>query len=362
MEMKTIVYFFLMLTFLFSCNNKKDLELHFLDEYVVEDSLLVKTTLVGGLSGIDYEDGNYFFVVDDPKKPRFLKAKIVLQKNKIISVDYENMTILNDSTSSYYKENVLDLESIFIDKETKEINFVSEGSINSGKSPSIFSTDKNGKLIHVYELPKSLKNNQTFKHNAVFEGSSKSTDHRGFWVSVEGPLKIDGEDPRFIKTSSPIRITYFNKTTKKAIKQFAYQLEHIIRPSKGDVNLNGVTALVEYKENHFLIVERTYQSGYGSYGNIVKIFEASIDKTTTNILEIDSLRKTKYIPLRKRLLFNFDTIKNKLTNGIIDNIEGITLGPILANGNQSVLLVSDNNFQTYGRQLNQFILLEISTK
>ncbi|MDG2356837.1 MAG: esterase-like activity of phytase family protein [Polaribacter sp.] len=351
-----------MLTFLFSCNNKKDLELHFLDEYVVEDSLLVKTTLVGGLSGIDYEDGNYFFVVDDPKKPRFLKAKIVLQKNKIISVDYENMTILNDSTSSYYKENVLDLESIFIDKETKEINFVSEGSINSGKSPSIFSTDKNGKLIHVYELPKSLKNNQTFKHNAVFEGSSKSTDHRGFWVSVEGPLKIDGEDPRFIKTSSPIRITYFNKTTKKAIKQFAYQLEHIIRPSKGDVNLNGVTALVEYKENHFLIVERTYQSGYGSYGNIVKIFEASIDKTTTNILEIDSLRKTKYIPLRKRLLFNFDTIKNKLTNGIIDNIEGITLGPILANGNQSVLLVSDNNFQTYGRQLNQFILLEISTK
>jgi hypothetical protein len=362
MEMKTIVYFFLTLTLLFSCTKKKDLELHFLDEHVVEDSLSIKTTLIGGLSGIDFIDGYYFFVVDDPKKPRFLKAKIVLQKNKIISVDFENMTVLKDTTSSFYKNNVLDLESIFIDKQTKEINFVSEGSINTGKSPSIFSTDKNGKLIHVYELPKSLKNNQTIKHNAVFEGSSKSTDHKGFWVSVEGPLKGDGEDPTFIKASSPIRITYFDKTTRKAIKQFAYQLEHITKPSKGDVNLNGVTALIEYKENHFLIVERTYQSGYGSYGNIVKIFEASIDKTTTNILEIDSLRNTKYAPLKKRLLFNFDTIKNKLTNGIIDNIEGITLGPLLGNGNQSLILVSDNNFQTYGRQLNQFILLEISTK
>ncbi|MDG1743486.1 MAG: esterase-like activity of phytase family protein, partial [Polaribacter sp.] len=101
--MKTIVYFFLTLTLLFSCTKKKDLELHFLDEYVVEDSLVVKTTLIGGLSGIDYDDGNYFFVVDDPKKPRFLKAKIVLQKNKIISVDFQNMTILKDATSSFYK-------------------------------------------------------------------------------------------------------------------------------------------------------------------------------------------------------------------------------------------------------------------
>jgi hypothetical protein len=58
-------------------------------------------------------------------------------------------------------------------------------------------------------------------------------------------------------------------------------------------------------------------------------------------------------------VFNFEDIKNQLTAGIIDNIEGITFGPKLANGNQSLLLISDDNFQLYGKQLNQLILLEI---
>ena len=59
------------------------------------------------------------------------------------------------------------------------------------------------------------------------------------------------------------------------------------------------------------------------------------------------------------MVFSFDTVKNKLTEGIIDNIEGITLGPILENGNQSIILISDDNFQLFGKQLNQFLLLEI---
>ena len=107
------------------------------------------------------------------------------------------------------------------------------------------------------------------------------------------------------------------------------------------------------------MIERTYQSDYGAYGNTVNIYYAYADNTTTNSLAIDSLKSTDYIPLNKKLLFEFDAIKSELTEGIIDNIEGITVGPILNNGNQSLILVSDDNFQVFGKQLNQFILLEI---
>ena len=216
--------------------------------------------------------------------------------------------------------------------------------------------------MEAYQLPKNLSDTNNIKHNAVFEGSSKSIDGKGFWVAMEGPLKSDGEDPTFTKASSPIRITYFDKTSKKATKQFAYQLEHITKPSKGNINLNGVTSILEYKENHFFIIERTYQSGYGSYGNIVRIFDATIDDKTTNVLELNSLKESEFIPLKKRLLLNFEDVKEQLTDGIIDNIEGITFGPKLANGNQSLVLVADDNFQIYGRQLNQFILLEIKNQ
>ncbi len=178
---------------------------------------------------------------------------------------------------------------------------------------------------------------------------------------MEGPLNIDGVEPTFTKTQSPIRITYFDNKTKKATKQFAYQLEHIIRPAKGNINLTGVTSMLEYKENHFFIIERTYQNGYENSPNTVRIFDAKIEENTTNILNTASLKESEYKPLTKKQIFNFNDVQDKLTNKIIDNIEGITFGPKLSNGNQSLILVSDDNFQLYGKQLNQFILLEIQT-
>ncbi|QNM86038.1 esterase-like activity of phytase family protein [Polaribacter pectinis] len=360
--MKNICTLFIITIVLFSCSVKKQTSLKFLDEYVLQDSIQFKNTIIGGLSGIDYSKGLYYLVVDDARSPRFLKAKIDIHQNKIQSINFKDVVFLNDSSEVFYKENALDLESIFIDEETQEVYFVSEGSIRKNKLPTVFKTDDKGNFVKEFQLPNNLTNLKAIKHNAVFEGSSKSIDKKGFWVAMEGPLKTDGEEPTFTKTSSPIRITYFDKNSQKATKQFAYQLEHITKPAKANINLNGLTAILEYKENNFFIIERTYQSGYGSYGNIVRVFEASIDKETTNVLEIDSLKNTKFTPLKKRLLLNFEDVKKHLTERIIDNIEGITFGPELENGNKTILLISDDNFQIYGKQLNQFILLEISDK
>jgi hypothetical protein len=359
--MKKSLILLVLAVLIFSCKTEKQTKLNFLDEFVLADSIKFKNTIIGGLSGLDNVNNQYYFVVDDARNPRVLSANIVISENKIKSVDFKDVLFLNDSITSFYKENALDLESIFVDEKTNEIYLVSEGSIRRNKLPSVFKVDENGGFLESFQLPENLSNLKNIKHNAAFEASSKSIDHKGFWAAMEAPLKVDGEEPTFTKTSSPIRITYFDKTSKKATKQFAYQLEHITKPAKGDVNLNGVTAILEYQKNHFFIIERTYQNGYGSYGNVVRIFDAIIDENTTNILEIDSLKSTEFISLKKRLVFNFEDAKDNLTKGIIDNIEGITLGPKLPNGNQSLILIADDNFQVYGKQLNQFILLEIQT-
>ena len=64
----------------------------------------------------------------------------------------------------------------------------------------------------------------------------------------------------------------------------------------------------------------------------------------------------------KELVFNFNSVKDQLTNGIIDNIEGMCFGPELKNGKRSLMLVSDNNFNSFADQINQFILMEIDIK
>ncbi len=354
--------FYLVSFLVFIGCKKEKLSLKFLNEVVVKDSLIFKNTIVGGISGIDFYNNKYYMIVDDAKNPRILIADIRMRNDSIKSVIFEKLIRLNDSISQFYKENALDLESIFIDN--CQINLVSEGAIIKGKDPSIFIADIQGGFQEKVDIPNYFKANskEKPKHNAAFESSTKSYDKKGFWVAMEAPIDADGEEPTFHKTQSPIRITYFDKLIKKATKQFAYQLEKIDKPAKGKVNLNGVTAILEYKENSFFVIERIYQSGYGSYGNTVRIFKATIEKESTNTLEIQSLKEQAYVSLKKELLLDFNTVQDQLTDKIIDNIEGITLGPKLSNGNRSIILVSDDNFQVYGKQLNQFLLLEIVDK
>ena len=356
------IYLFLLIIVFNGCIQKPNLQISYVSEFVFKDSIYLENMLIGGLSDVDASNGFYYFVVDDAKQPRFLKAKITIEDDTIRAVNFLKGTHLKKESSKFFTANALDLEAVFIDEEKQQLNFSSEGNIKLGKKPTIFTTDLEGTFIAEYQLPEELNNLENIQHNGALEGVSKSIDTKGFWSAMEAPLKKDGAAPTFTKTPSPVRITYYNFVTKKATKQFAYQLEHITKPAKGNVNLSGLTAILEYEVNKFLIIERTYQSGYGAYGNIVRIFKAEINLETTNILGVTALSEQKFIPLKKTLVFDFETVKDKLTDGIIDNIEGVTFGPKLKNGNQSLLLVSDNNFQEYGKQLNQFILLEMITK
>ena len=355
--------FFLSLSVFFICctslpKEKNKISLHFLDEYVYPINQTIKKTKIGGLSGIDYKNGIYYLAVDDSKTPRYCKAKINIKNDTISDINFIDVVIFEDDP--YYQDHVLDIESILA-APNNMIIMVSEGAINKGKNPLLFSSKENGDFIKDFQLPNKFLASTNSKpiHNKTLEGLSHSIDNKGYWTAFELPLPLDGEEPRYQNANSPVRFTYFDKETGIPSKEFVYQLSAITKPNKGAFNINGVTDILEFKANHFFVIERTYQSDYGAYGNTVNIYYAYADNTTTNSLAIDSLKSTDYIPLNKKLLFEFDAIKSELTEGIIDNIEGITVGPILNDGNQSLILVSDDNFQVFGKQLNQFILLEI---
>ena len=362
MFMKKIVPLIILGSLIMACSTKNQkLQLGFLDEYIIPDSTFYENILIGGISAIDHiKKDEYLMVVDDAHNPRLLKADIDIVGDTIIGINFNEVIKLNDSLTDFYKESWLDLESGFI-TNSDEIILASEGSIKKSKDPAIFKIDDKGKFIGNYKIPKYFKANSKAKpkHNGVFEGSCMSFSKEGFWVAMEAPLELDGPEPTFYKTKSPVRITYFDNKTKTATKQFVYELEKIDKPKQGNINLNGLTAILEYAENKFFIIERMYQSGYGSHGNTIRIFKATANRHTTNTLNEGYLKDQNYIPLKKELLFDFARIKEKLTDKIIDNIEGITFGPELSNGNQSLILVADDNFQLYGKQLNQFILLEI---
>ena len=135
-------------------------------------------------------------------------------------------------------------------------------------------------------------------------------------------------------------------------------MDKIAKVPLGDFGVNGVTDLLAYAPYKFFVIERSYSSGYGNKSNDIKIYDIDVNNAT-NTIDIMSLKDTVYTPVTKRLLFDFESVRDRLTNGMIDNIEGITFGPQLENGNQSLVLVVDNDFNKQGNRLNQFILMEL---
>ncbi|MDT0675997.1 esterase-like activity of phytase family protein [Autumnicola musiva] len=333
-------------------------EITYLDDFVLPENLEIDDTKVGGLSGIDYSDGNYYLICDHPGTPRFYVADIRMNTYKIDTVAIKKVVKLTESGA--LKDVYLDPESIRYNIREKSVVISSEGHIANEKNPGIFKFSKNGDFINAYELPDyfSASGEQKPRTNGVFEGLAKSIDGNGYWAATELPLEKDGPKPKLFPTKSPARITYFNSEEIQAVKQFAYKLDGISKIPFLYFAVNGITEILEYENEKFLILERAFSAGRGTNGNTVKIFSADA-ANATNTLDIQQLRKADYRFAEKKLIFNFKSIKDKLQEGIIDNIEGMTFGPTLPNGNQSLILISDNNFNSMGKQITQIILLEI---
>ncbi|WP_299440558.1 esterase-like activity of phytase family protein [uncultured Aquimarina sp.] len=343
--------------------SENSFKINYLDEYVIFNDSIFPDSRIGGLSGIEYhkEQETYYIVCDDAKNPRLYKASISLEKNKLKTITIDQLIKIKDPNNEFLNKNVADLEAIRISGKNKFI-FTSEGSIKHNHNPSIFITDTDGNYQSKFKLPSYFLTDNTSKnkprHNGVFEGLVNDINNKGYWAAMELPLELDGDEPTIKHSGAPVRITHFSTNTNQADFQFTYPLDKLAKDPKEKFGVNGVTGILQLNKNQFLIIERGYAAGYGTQGNTVRIYLSSIQKAT-NTLGFESLEGEKYSTATKELLFDFESIRNELTDQIVDNIEGITFGPILANGNQSLLLISDNNFNPISEQLNQLILLEL---
>lgn len=363
-------FFLLSLLMLIGCGSSKvsknlPIELKFLDEYIIPADFTFEETLVGGLSTIEF-DGEYFYsVVDLPSSPRIYKFAIDIDNKKIDTIRFKEAINVNHKAEAH-KAKHFDLEGLIYDSEKEEFIISSEGSINNGKDPFIATLDSSGNILDFYQIPEYFK--ASFdggpRNNGVFEGLDTSVDGKGIWVGMELPLAIDGPTVKLYKTKSPVRVTYYDSETKLPTREFVYRLDRLRKMPLLPFGINGLSGMMEYAPDQFIIIERAYSAGHGSFGNRVRLFLADA-RHATNTLGNTAIRKKlnkDIIPAKKHLLFDFKSIRKQLSKRFVDNIEGIIFGPTLANGNQSLILISDNNFNSYSEQINQVILMEVIKK
>ena len=347
-------------------------QLHFIGEYVLPYNLQFSQTTVGGLSGIDYDTGRdlYYMISDDRSAinpARFYTAKIFLNAAGIDSVKFTDVKSFLQKNGTVYPNSkqdpfhTPDPEAIRYNLLKDQFTWSSEGERIVKKDqvvledPTVISINSNGEYKDSFALPANMHMHVTEngpRQNGVFEGMSYSNDYRYLFVNVEEPLYEDGPRAGINDSTGWIRIIKFDVLTNLPVAQYAYQIEpvaHLPSPADG-FKINGVPDILYAGNNKLLIIERSFSTG--RLACTIRIFLADLSNAT-DISAVNSIPKQiTIIPAQKKLLLNMDSL------GIfIDNIEGVTFGPVLPNGHQTLVFVADNNFNQL--QKNQFLFFEI---
>ena len=346
-------------------------ELRLINEYDLPNAMQWKNTIVGGLSGIDYDAarGLYYLVSDDPgsKGPaRYYSAKINIGDKGIDNVQIiDVIPLLNPKGEPYAditKDRIhsADVEAMRYDAKRDELIWSSEGQrfLRDGKQelqdPAVVIMERSGRFKDSFALPANMHVQSIEKgprHNGVFEGVTFDEDHSHVYVSVEEPIYEDGARAGAFDSTAWVRILKFNRKIRQCVAQYAYQVDavpHAADPP-GAFKVNGISDILYLGDDKFIVIERAWSTGRGPSDVRVYLADARYaEDISSATLDITPAKK----PMTKKLLVDINSLKP-----LTDNIEGVTFGPMLSNGHRSLIFVADDNFAV--TQKSQFLLFEV---
>lgn len=354
-----------------------NLSLNFLGEYQLPKTSF-QDTPVGGLSALTYDrQRDRFYALSDDRSAlapaRFYTLKLSLntsttEKPSLEKVEIENVTFLKNEAGKTFPKGAIDPEGIALSPKGT-IFISSEGDRNLDIAPFIREFDlKTGQQLRSLPIPKhylpndntkenqpprGIQNNLGFESLTVEPGSSLAAvtgDPFRLFTATESALAQDNLPDTSIQ-SPRIRLMHYligNIASPMVVTEHLYLLD----PAPNGAIRHGLTDLVTVDTGgHFLSLERSY----GLLGGSAKIYQIATS-AATDTSGIATLKGdvSRIDPIKKKLLLDLSEL------GIyLDNLEGITLGPRLADGSQSLLLVSDNNFNDI--QLSQFLLFRLKS-
>ncbi len=331
-------------------------------------------TQVGGLSGIIYDPTrNVYYAISDDRSSinpaRFYGLTVDLSDGSLNDGDviFTSVTTLRDTQGNPFAVNSLDPEGITL-TENGTVYISSEGEVRPDlgrvTNPFVNQFSLSGQQLSELAIPETFwavdGTTQGIRNNLAFESLTITPDRRYLYTATESALAQDGTIAT-LENSSLARILKYDLTTGAVVAEFVYEIEPIPQASNpaGGFADNGLVELFALDNNGTLLaLERAFAVGVG---NTVKLYEIqtqgalNVQGFADFYWEAGNSRFEIDPPVSKRLLVDFAEL------GITpDNLEGMTLGPVLADGRPSLIVVSDNNFNT--TQTTQVIALGLDVQ
>jgi hypothetical protein len=192
--------------------------------------------------------------------------------------------------------------------------------------------------------------------NAGFESLALTNAGDHLFVGTETALVQDGE-PATFESRTRARIVKYERHDGgfKPGREFAYEIDHLDPPPfKPAFFINGLVELLALDIHTLLALERGYIENAerpGTGVNRIRIYKISL-ADATDVSAIESLRgRSDVVAARKTLLLDLAQISGLSPDlsPALDNFEGMAFGPTLADGRRTLVIVSDDNFNTSQR-------------
>ena len=346
------------------------LEAQVLDTYRLPPQEFQNTT-IGGLSALTYdrEQDRFYVLTDDrgnfgPPRVYTMAMGFRLDQNqqpRFDAVNVDGVITLQDAEGKAYPPGTLDPEGLALSpRQTLLVS--SEGNIKQNSPPFVGEFDRNtGAMVTSFRVPdrflpedaivptRGIRENLSLESltiNAPAGTAGMIEPFRLFTAAESSLIQDYNEDP-----TQPLNTRFLHyligQNQSTLIAEHLYPLD--LEPT--GALLNGLSELLVIDQGgHFLALERAY----GLRGFRVRLYQLATGGATdtSGILALKGTLEG-ISPIRKRLLLDF------VDTGIaVDNLEGMTLGPRLPDGSQSLILVSDNNFEA--ERDTQLILLRLT--
>ena len=315
---------------------------------VVPRDLEHEGTKVGGLSGLtwDARSGSFWAISDDrgqfgPARAYQIRIEMPPGMGPAVplpapKVTVERMLPLVDANGKPYAPSLIDTEGIAIVPDGFLVS--TEAITRKAVSAAISEHGPDGKLRREVPLPPSYRTDgdHGVRDNLGFEGLATTEDGRYLFAGLENALAQDGPVAD-AGVPSPARLIRWDQSTAGRPAEFVYVVDAVVpTPSRAETfRVNGLSDLLPLTASRLLVLERQYIEGVG---NAARLFEVSLDGAT-DVSGLDSLKGTDWVPAKKSLLVDLVDVGVPL-----ENFEGMTFGPRLADGRASLVLVSDDNF------------------
>ena len=320
-------------------------------------------SIVGGLSGIDFDPASGLWVALSDDRSEILPARLYTFAMDIVPGQrlqprLRDAVTLRQAAGTPYPNRraggeVVDPEAIRFLPGGDRVLWASEGDVVAGQHPSVRESKLDGTFVREFETPKALRFGKPGtgpRSNDTFEGLALTPDARGVWAAMETALAQDGPTARVGVPGGPCRFTLFDVESGRAVRQIAYLPDSVpVAPMvPGGFVLNGVSEVLMIDARRMLVLERSYSLGRGMS---IRIYEIDVEDAS-DTLALDRLVAGQYRPAPRKPVADFA----RLGLSTVDNTEGMCWGPALANGSRSLVFVSDDNFNP--AQVTQFVACE----